>query len=140
MFPNEYPEFGVHGRGGRLQSWYGIGQSLLMLPSDVVGTYVERLPIFAELQRQRSQRAGIFVTYTVNIFLSVMTALVSFRFLRQLNFGTRQSVAGVVALLTMTTHLHYTQNMMENNYIFLLTLAGFSYQFEWLRTGSGGRS
>src|ERR1039458_6901889 len=46
VFPNEYPEFGLHGRGGKLQSWYGIGQSLLMRPSDVVGTYVERLPIF----------------------------------------------------------------------------------------------
>jgi hypothetical protein len=136
VFPNEYPEFGVHGRGGRLQSWYGIGQSLLMLPSDVVGTYVEKLPVFEEYNGNDPTVRGIFVTYTVNIFLSVMTALVSFRFLRQLNFGTRQSVAGVVALLTMTTHLHYTQNMMENNYIFLLTLAGFSYQFEWLRTGS----
>jgi len=30
--PNEYPDFGLHGRGGRLYSWYGIGQSLLMLP------------------------------------------------------------------------------------------------------------
>ena len=35
-----------------------------------------------------------------------------------------------------TTHLHYTQNMMENNYIMLLTLAGFSFQYEWLRTDS----
>jgi len=25
---------------------------------------------------------------------------------------------------------------MENNYIFLLTLAGFAYQYDWLRTGS----
>jgi len=33
--------------------------------------------------------------------------------------------------------LHYTQNMQENNYILLLTLVGFSFQYEWLRTGSG---
>jgi hypothetical protein len=37
----------------------------------------------------------------------------------------------------MTTHLHYTQNMQENNSIYLLTLTGISYQYEWLRTGSG---
>ncbi len=43
---------------------------------------------------------------------------------------------GVLALLLSTTHLHYTQNMMENNYIFLLTLTGFSYQYEWLRNGN----
>jgi hypothetical protein len=41
-----------------------------------------------------------------------------------------------LALMFCTTHLHYTQNMMENNYIMLLTLTGFSFQFEWLRTGS----
>ena len=44
--------------------------------------------------------------------------------------------SGVLALLLATTHLHYTQNMMENNYIFLLTLTGFSFQYEWLRSGS----
>src|ERR1700741_2783924 len=46
VFPNEYPEFGVHGRNGSLQSWYGIGQSVLMLPFDILGTYVQGLQIF----------------------------------------------------------------------------------------------
>ena len=41
----------------------------------------------------------------------------------------------MLALLLATTHLHYTQNMMENNYIFLLTMVGFSYQLEWTQTG-----
>jgi len=40
VFPNEYPEFGVHGRGGKLYDWYGIGQPLLLLPSDIIGTYL----------------------------------------------------------------------------------------------------
>jgi hypothetical protein len=42
----------------------------------------------------------------------------------------------VLALMLCTTHLHYTQNMQENNYIMVLTLTGFSFQHEWLRTGS----
>src|ERR1035437_6897605 len=42
--PEDYPDFGIHGRGGKLYGWYGIAQSLLMLPSDVLGTYIERLP------------------------------------------------------------------------------------------------
>jgi len=41
-----------------------------------------------------------------------------------------------MALLFCTTHLHYTQNMMENNYIMLLTLTGLAFQYEWLLTGS----
>jgi len=68
--------------------------------------------------------------------VNVLTALVAFRLLRQLRFTVREAVLGVLALLVCTTHLHYTQNMMENNYIMLLTLTGFSFQYEWLRTGS----
>jgi hypothetical protein len=136
VFPNEYPEFGVHGRGGKLQSWYGMGQSLLMFPADVMGTYVERLPIFARYNGNDPSVRNIFVSYTTNILVNVLTALMCFRFLRQLKFGVKHAVAGVLALLLLTTHLHYTQNMMENNYIFLLTLIGLSFQYEWLRSGS----
>jgi hypothetical protein len=68
--------------------------------------------------------------------VSVLTALIAFRLLRQLRFSVKESVAGVLALLFCSTHLHYTQNMMENNYIMLLTLTGFSFQYEWLRTDS----
>ena len=137
VFPNEYPEFGVHGRGGKLYDWYGIGQPLLMLPFDVVGTEIAKLPIFADYDDTDPTVRDIFVTYSVNTLLSVLTALVCFRFLLLLGFDVRQSVAGVLALLFCTTHLHYTQNMMENNYIFLLTLAGFYFQYQWLRSGKG---
>jgi hypothetical protein len=136
VFPYEYPEFGIHGRNGKLQTWYGIGQPLLMLPFDVAGTYIERLPIFADYNGNDPSVRNIVVSYGVNILLNVLTALVCFRFLRRLNFSTGQSAAGVLALLLLTTHLHYTQNMMENNYICLLTLAGFCWQLEWAQTGS----
>ena len=135
VFPNEFPEFGVHGRGGKLQSWYSMGQSLILLPPDVIGTYVARLPIFAQYDDTDPSVRDIIVSYSINILVTVLTALVCFRFLRQLNFEVTQSVIGVLALLLATTHLHYTQNMMENNYIFLLTMTGFSYQYEWLRNG-----
>jgi len=135
VFPNEYPEFGVHGRGGKLYDWYGIGQPLLMLPADVVGTYIERLPVFADYTDDPSVR-DILVSYSTNILISVFTVLVCFRFLRVLQFSTYQAVAGALALIFCTTHLHYTQNMMENNYIMLLTLTGLLFQYEWLRSGS----
>src|SRR5205807_5602118 len=130
-----YPEFGLHGRGGKLQSWYGMGQSLLLLPADIIGTYIERLPIFAHYNGNDPAVRSIVVSFITNILVNVLTALIAFRFLCQLGFNTNHAVAGVLALLFCTTHLHYTQNMMENNFIFLLTLAGFSFQYEWLRTG-----
>jgi hypothetical protein len=132
----EFPEFGVHGRGGSLQSWYGIGQSLLMLPQDLMGTFLEDLPIFAHYKNTDPTVRNIFVSYTTNILVTVLTAIVCFRLLRQFGFAVHHAVIGVLALVLATTHLHYTQNMMENNYIFLLTAAGFSFEYEWLQTGN----
>lgn len=136
VFSNEYPEFGIRGRDGKLESWYGIGQSLLMLPFDVVGTGIQKLPVFADYDGNDPSVRFIFVSYCVSTMLCMLTSLVCLRLLQQLGFSLRQSVAGVLSLLLLTTHLHYTQNMMENNYICLLTLIGFSWQLEWARTGS----
>jgi hypothetical protein len=133
--PRDYPAFGIHGRDGKLYSWYGIGQSLLMLPSDIIGTYVESLPAYEGYGVDPTPR-DIFVSYNTNILVCVLTVLVCFRLLGLLGFTTNQRIAGVFALLFCTTFLHYTQNMMENNYILLLTLVGLTFQFEWLRTGS----
>ncbi len=135
VFPNEYPEFGLHGRGGQLYSWYGIGQSLLMLPADLAGTWIAHWQIFSGYGDDPAVRS-IVVSYSTSILVNVLTVLVGFRLLRQLRFSVRESALAVLALMFCTTHLHYTQNMMENNYIMLLTLAGFSFQYEWLRTGS----
>src|ERR1700730_1299168 len=121
VFPNEYPEFGLPGRHGQIYSWYGIGQSLLMLPADIVATGIARLPIVAHYQDDPAVRS-IVVSYLTNILLSVLTALIAFRFLRQLRFSAKEATLGALALMFCTTHLHYTQNMQENNYIMLLTL------------------
>ena len=135
VFPNEYPEFGLHGRGGQFYSWYGIGQSLLMLPADLAGTWIAHWQIFRRYGDDPAVRS-IVVSFGTGILVNVLTALVGFRLLRQLRFSVRESVLAMLALMFCTTHLHYTQNMMENNYIMLLTLAGFSWQYEWLRTQS----
>lgn len=135
VLPSDYPDFGLHGRGGRLYPWFGIGQSLLMLPADLVSTWIASWPAFSDYEDDPSIRSMV-VAYSTSILVNVLTALIVFRFLRQLQFELKESVAGVLALLFCTTHLHYTQNMMENNYIMLLAFVGFSYQYEWLRTGS----
>src|ERR1700745_108069 len=61
VFPNEYPEFGVHGRGWKLYDWYGIGQPLLLLPADIVGTCIENLPIFSSYRGNDPTVRSIFV-------------------------------------------------------------------------------
>jgi hypothetical protein len=108
VFPDEYPEFGIHGRGGKLYGWYGIGQSLLMLPSDVVGTYLENLPIFEGYKTTDPTIRSIVVSSSTNILVCVLTCLVCFRFLGLMGFTVNQRIAGVLALLFGTTFLHYT--------------------------------
>src|ERR1700732_4839316 len=47
VFPNEYPEFGLHGRGGRLYACSAICQSLLMPPADLIGSVATHLPLWS---------------------------------------------------------------------------------------------
>ncbi|MGA8269545.1 MAG: hypothetical protein WB787_17430, partial [Candidatus Acidiferrales bacterium] len=135
VFPDEYPEFGIHGRNGKLYAWYGIGQSLLLLPSDILGTYVERLPIFDDYDGTDPNVRDIVVSFSTNILVCVLSILVCYRLLGLFDFSVNERLAGALALLFGTTFLHYTQNMMENNYILLLTLTGLCFQYEWLKTG-----
>jgi hypothetical protein len=137
VFPNEYPEFGLHGRGGHLYAWYGIGQSLLMLPADLVGSAASHLPFLSSYTASETDPSirSIVVSISTNILVNVLTALAALHLLRLLGFSTYESVAGTLGLLCATTHLHYAQNMTENNYILLLTIIGFALQFQWFKTG-----
>ena len=71
------------------------------------------------------------VSGCTNVLLNLLTALVALEFLELLGFSRQQSTAGMLALICATTHLHYAQNMQENNYIFLLTLTGLWLQLRW---------
>ena len=79
---------------------------------------------------------SIIVAYSTSILICVLGVVVCFRFLRRLDFSVNQAVAGALTLLFGTTFLHYTQNLMENNLILLLTLTGLCFQYEWVRTRS----
>src|SRR6185437_13577259 len=85
--------------------------------------------------RATPQIRGIVVSVCTNVLLNVLTAVVALRFLELLGFSRKQSIVGVLALTCATTHLHYAQNMQENNYIFLLTLTGLWLQLRWAETG-----
>src|SRR3979490_1942931 len=69
VFPKEYPEFGLHGRGGRLYAWYGIGQSLLMLPADLISSAATHLPLWSSYVRSEADPSirNIVVSISTNI-------------------------------------------------------------------------
>jgi hypothetical protein len=131
--PEEYPDFGLHGRGGKLYAWYGIGQSLILFPFDVAGSAIEKLPVFDNYSQSGASPTirTIFVSFSLNIFMNVLTAYFAFRLLILMRFHPRAAVLGTLALLCATTHLYYAENMQENNYIFLLTLIGIDCHVRW---------
>ena len=100
VFPNEYPEFGLHGRGGKIYSWYGIGQSLLMLPADLVATLIAHWRVFSEYEDDPAVRS-IFVSFSTNILVNLLTAWIGCRLLRQLRFSLKESIAGVLDLFVV---------------------------------------
>ena len=128
-------DIGLIGRNGHLHYWYGIGQSVLMLPADVIG----RSTIgFISRFRQPPIWLGeeTIVAYIVSPLVCTVAVLMCFYFLRLLGFTVNQSIAGACSLLLGTTFLHYVQIMQENNFLLLLTLAGFYFHYKWFRTGS----
>ena len=129
----DYPAFGLKGRNNQIYPWYGIGQSLAMLPSDIVATtLMRRIPALNRFDDFR----GLIVSLTVSPVLCVLAVLMAWRLLKLLDFTENQATAGALALLFGTTFLHYTQNMMENNLILALTLTGLYLHRKWLRTGN----
>jgi hypothetical protein len=130
----EYPNFGVVGRNGQVYAPYGIGQSLLMLPADIIGTYISRLPSVRERFSESTTRQ-LVVSYITSLMVCTTAILVCFRLLMLLSFNVNQAIVGSLSLLFGTTFLHYSQNMQENNFILLLTLTGFSFLCDWLQTG-----
>jgi hypothetical protein len=135
VHPEDYPDLGLIGRNGTIQGWYGIGQSILMLPFDIAGIYVAHVPVFESFKGHDPSVREMVVSYSCNILVCVLSVMVCFRLLRRLEFTVNQALAGALGLLFGTTFLHYTQNMMENNLIMLLDLTGFCFQYEWLCSG-----
>jgi hypothetical protein len=137
VFPYEYPDFGLRGRDGKLYASYGIGQSLLMLPADLAGSAASHVPLWRNYAASKSDPTvrSIVVSISTNILINLLTALAAYHLLVLLGFNLRQSIVGVLGLLCSTTHLHYSQNLTENNYIVLLTVVGFVLQWCWLVRG-----
>jgi hypothetical protein len=109
-----------------------------MLQADLIGSAATHLPIWSSYASSEADPSirSIIVSISTNILVNMLTAFAAFHLLGLLGFSIQESVAGTLALLCATTHLHYAQNMTENNYILLLTLTGFALQYKWLATGN----
>ena len=137
VFPDQYPEFGLHGRDGHIYAWFGIGQSLLMLPADLVGSALKHLPLWRSYVDTQADPAirSIVVSMSTNILVNVLTAWVVFRFLGLLGFSLyAKAVAGVPSVCCSPQHTCTMRRTCRRTITSSCsTLTGFALQLYWLQ-------
>lgn len=121
---------GVPGRDGVLHPWFGIGQSLLMLPADVVATAAGMLVPQLKSERGRT----LVVSYVTFPLFHGLGVAVAFLVLLALGVPRAEATLGAILLLVATTYLWHVQNIQENTQQFLFTAAGCWAVLQWSRT------
>jgi hypothetical protein len=130
----DYPEFGIVGRDGDIHAWYGIGQSLVMLPADFVGSLlVGRTTPEPSSLEDRIKHA--FVVYATFPLLTAGCVVLGFALLLQLGLGLKASAFGAMGMLFGTTLLQWTQVNQENSLTLLCFLGTLYACLRWLGTG-----
>jgi len=127
-------DFGILGRDGKYHAWYGLGQSLVMIPLDIIGTTaIHASQTLSNIDDKLGGKLReAFVAYCLASLLSVGAILVAERLLKALGFESSQSRLGALALILGTTFLHYLQDLQENNLLLLLSLTGLMLHHQWL--------
>jgi hypothetical protein len=133
---SDAPSFGVPGRDGRLRAYYGPGQSLVLLPADVVATAAVRLSGIGPPVDERARAA--LVSLLVFPLIAALTLLAAHALLLELGFEPDGAVCGALALQFATSLLAYTQLNQENSLLLLLDLLAFWSAARWIRTGRIG--
>ena len=132
--PDDQKEFGVPGRDGVWHAWYGPGQSLLMLPADLLARVAERWVPQPELRPKFTSALVATLTFPPLIASSVC---LFFIWLGQLGFLPLQRLVGAFSLLLTSSFLYYSQVHMENSLqVFLLALDAVCLG-RWMTTERG---
>jgi len=133
----DYPDFGVVGRDGAIHAWYGIGQSLVMLPADLASSL-----IVAETTPEPSGLKGrvkhAFIVYATFPLLTAGCLVLGYALLLQLGLGVKAAALGAMGMLFGTTLLQWTQVNQENSLTLLCFLGTLYACLRWLVTGRLG--
>lgn len=130
----DYPDFGVIGRGGQIHAWYGIGQSLVMLPGDLVGSFLvgDQTPQPSGLKGRLKHAFLVYATFPL---ITAGCVVLGYLVLLQLGFGLKPSALGALGMLFGTTLLQWTQINQENNLTLLCFLATLLCTLKWASSG-----
>lgn len=131
-------EWSIPGADGTRRCWYGIGQSLVILPFDIAFTSVVRVMASTRGMSEATESMVVraLVGMTMSASLCVAAVLLGRLWLWDLGFSRAGAAAGALGLLLGSTMLLYVQMPQENLQTLVLALVGFVGGGRWVRTGS----
>jgi hypothetical protein len=124
-------QVGVIGVGGKRYLSYDLGQSILMLPSDWIGTQIHNFFPNAPLKDLRQA----VVSYSVFVPLNIAAVVACFWLLKLMNFEEEIAALTAVAWLICTTVLAYSQEPQQNNQVLLFVTLGYGFLLAYIKYG-----
>lgn len=122
----------VRGVGDKLYVPFDLGQSILMLPGDWLGTQLHQwFPKVGE----RDFR-GLIVNFAIFVPLNVAAVVACFWLLRVFDFSERIAGLTSIAWLLGTTVLHYAQVQQQNNQLLLFVIIGYAAALACVKGGN----
>lgn len=119
--------FVLRNRKGEPTPWFGIGQSLVLMPADMIAT----------LAGARTPRQRFFVVeYLTFPIVNGLVVAAAGAFLIAAGFSAPAAAAGAIALALCSTLLWHFQNNQENPLQLLLVLVALTGALRWMDTGS----
>lgn len=120
----------VVGVNGTPHYWYGMGQSIFMLPGDIIA----RTLVGGASGDASKESQEIFLVIILTFpFFSAASVVIAFLTLKELGFRLRVAFAGALAFFFGTTFLHYTQIHQENIHVTFLVLCAYYQLTLWLK-------
>ena len=117
---------GVKGKDNKRYIPYDVGQSMIMLPGDWLGTQLGNL--FPKETHSDIRRIVVNLVVSLLIFIPLNVAVVAscFWLLKLFSFSDRVAALSSTAWLFGTTVLHYAQVHQQNNQILLFVILGYA--------------
>jgi hypothetical protein len=129
---------GLIGRDGTRQAWYGIGQSLVLMPFDalVSTTVVPQLGRYGLDNERQQQIAVLLIAFLMQWMIATGGLTLAYEVLRMFSFTDAEAVSGALALLFATSFLQYVQSAQENNLLLFLALLAMYGVRRWQKDGA----
>ena len=130
-------EFGITGKDGRRHAWFGLGQSLVLVPFDAaVSATISPFLVRAKLNAEKQEQVrDLLIAFLMQFVITSLILILADQILRSYGFTPLASAAGTLALLFGTTCLQYVQSAQENNLLLMLDLGALWAIRRWQRDG-----